>query len=70
MDLYTNICARINGTIRWTIASGEVVRLIEKPKHAEQGDFAFPCFSLAKIMRKAPHLIAVELAGKYPNPSL
>lgn len=28
------------------------------------GDFAFPCFKLAKIYRKAPNMIAEELTGK------
>ncbi len=41
----------------------EVEKLIEKPKYEEQGDLAFPCFTLAKTLRKAPHMIAHELAG-------
>ena len=37
---------------------------IEVPPNPAMGDFAFPCFSLAKTFRKAPPLIAGELAGK------
>jgi len=36
--------------------------LIEIPPSAEMGDFAFPCFVLAKEMKKAPQQIALELA--------
>lgn len=36
---------------------------IEIPKEKTMGDYAFPCFRLAKTMRKAPNLIAQELAA-------
>ena len=32
--------------------------LIELPPNPEMGDYAFPCFTLAKSLRKAPPLIA------------
>jgi len=35
--------------------------LIEIPPKQEMGDYAFPCFQLSKIMRKAPNIIAEEL---------
>src|SRR5690606_29699158 len=31
------------------------------PPRPEMGDYAFPCFSLAKTLRKAPNVIAGEL---------
>ncbi|MFL0250767.1 arginine--tRNA ligase [Clostridium neuense] len=37
-------------------------RLIEIPPKPEMGDFALPCFQFAKIMRKAPNMIAEELS--------
>ena len=37
---------------------------IELPRDASMGDFAFPCFALAKVRRKAPPMIAGELAGE------
>ncbi|MFD1447747.1 arginine--tRNA ligase [Oceanobacillus profundus] len=49
---------------------GEVRNLIEKPKFEEQGDLAFPCFTLAKELRKAPNIIAQELAEKIDHPIL
>ncbi|NLW11738.1 MAG: arginine--tRNA ligase [Clostridiaceae bacterium] len=35
---------------------------LEIPPQSHMGDFAFPCFRLAKTMRKAPPMIAAELA--------
>ncbi|MBR0490536.1 MAG: arginine--tRNA ligase [Clostridia bacterium] len=37
---------------------------IEVPKDTKNGDFAFPCFSLAKTLKKAPQIIANELKEK------
>lgn len=42
----------------------EIQSSLELPKHAGQGDLAFPCFKLAGLMKKNPALIAEELAGK------
>ena len=39
----------------------EIYGYIEVPKDTKNGDFAFPCFSLAKSLRKAPPIIANEL---------
>jgi arginyl-tRNA synthetase len=38
--------------------------MLEVPPNPELGDYAFPCFSLAKELRKAPPAIAAELAEK------
>ena len=40
----------------------EIVGLIEVPPNKEMGDYAFPCFKLAKVFRKAPNMIAADLA--------
>ena len=37
---------------------------IEIPKDDNNGDYAFPCFRLAKTMKKAPQLIAEEIKKK------
>ncbi len=42
----------------------EVTSYIEIPPNTDLGDFAFPCFKLAKVMRKAPPAIAAELKEK------
>ncbi|WP_025998797.1 arginine--tRNA ligase, partial [Streptococcus mutans] len=44
-----------------------IVNLLEKPKKSSMGDLAFPTFSLAKTMRKAPQIIASELVGQINN---
>lgn len=41
----------------------QVYKLIEIPPQVEMGDFAFPCFVLAKTLRKAPPMIASDIAG-------
>ncbi|MER2173004.1 MAG: arginine--tRNA ligase, partial [Psychrobacillus psychrodurans] len=46
----------------WTAEQVEL--LLEKPKQTELGDIAFPCFTLAKKLRKAPQHIALELSAK------
>ena len=38
---------------------------ITEPPKPEMGDLAFPCFSLAKELRKSPGIIAKELAGAF-----
>ncbi len=40
----------------------DIIGMIEIPPNSEMGDFAFPCFKLAKTMRKAPNLIAADIA--------
>ena len=40
----------------------EIVKMIEKPADSKMGDYAFPCFKLAKILRKAPPMIAKGIA--------
>lgn len=46
-----------------------LLAVFEVPKKAEMGDHAFPCFILAKILKKAPPMIAKELAEKIPMKS-
>lgn len=41
-----------------------IYNLLETPKNSDMGDVAFPAFSLAKVLRKAPQMIAGELAEK------
>jgi arginyl-tRNA synthetase len=43
----------------------EIQRAIEVPPSIELGDYAFPCFPLAKALRKAPQAIATELAAAF-----
>lgn len=46
------------------ISQEEIKEYIEIPKESTKGDYAFPCFRLAKDMKKAPQIIAEEIAQK------
>lgn len=50
--------------LEWT----EILEAIEVPPNKEMGDYAFPCFRLAKQFRKAPPLIANEIMEKIEKP--
>lgn len=39
----------------------DVKNMIEVPKEKANGDYAFPCFGLSKILRKSPMIIAEEI---------
>ncbi|MGE7925512.1 arginine--tRNA ligase [Viridibacillus arvi] len=49
------------------LAKSDIEQIIEKPKFAHLGDYAFPCFTLAKIFRKSPNIIAKEISEKISN---
>ena len=42
----------------------EIKSYIEIPPNKEMGDFSFPCFKLAKTLRKSPQDIANDIASK------
>lgn len=46
------------------LEASDIREMIETPPDSSMGDFAFPCFRLAKTMRKAPQMIAADLAEK------
>ena len=52
------------------LTEDEIKSMIEIPQDQSMGDYAFPCFRLAKTMRKAPNLIAAELAEKLQGEKL
>lgn len=52
------------------LTEAEIKSMIEIPQDQSMGDYAFPCFRLAKTMRKAPNLIAAELAEKLQGEKL
>ena len=43
------------------IEESEIYGYIEIPKDTSNGDYAFPCFKLAKTMKKAPQQIAADI---------
>ena len=61
MDYKKIVAEQIYKTISEHLSFEEIYKMIEVPKYAEQGDLAFPAFSLAKVLRKAPQAIAQEI---------
>lgn len=62
MDFKKEIALKISQLV--DMEQDKVLGLIETPPQKNMGDYAFPCFQLAKVMRKAPNMIAAELATK------
>ena len=52
------IAAHVEG-----LTAEEIGAMIEAPQDKSLGDYAFPCFRLAKTLRKAPPLIAADIAA-------
>lgn len=59
MDYKSKVAELIKKHVELEIEAIE--KLIEIPPKPEMGDYAFPCFQLSKVMRKAPNMIAEEL---------
>lgn len=55
------VAEQIPKTVGEHLSVDEIVSMIEVPKYANQGDLAFPAFTLAKVLRKAPQAIAAEI---------
>src|SRR3712207_7833605 len=65
MDYKKIIAERIKENVELDLNTIE--GLIEIPPKSDMGDYAFPCFQLAKAFRKAPNMIAEELSSKINN---
>ena len=48
----------------------EIKGMVEIPQDKANGDYAFPCFKLARTLRKAPPLIAKDIAEGIANETL
>ncbi len=59
----TQICNYLSEMIP-EVSAEEFGGLLEIPPEEKMGDYALPCFTLAKKLRKNPALIAEEIAGK------
>jgi arginyl-tRNA synthetase len=57
----TTIVDLLSRELSGKLQAVDIARLIEVPPSADMGDFAFPCFSLSRILRKSPGTIAEEL---------
>ena len=64
MDYKKQIVTDLQAAIGDALSPEELYNFLEVPKVSSHGDFAFPTFSLAKVYRKAPNMIAEELIEK------
>ncbi|WP_350446018.1 arginine--tRNA ligase [Anaeromonas gelatinilytica] len=60
MDFKEKIADLIHENVE-AISKEELLKLIEIPPNYEMGDYAMPCFKMAKIFRKAPNMISEEI---------
>lgn len=63
MNVNEKIAEIINSMVT-ELTLDEINQIIEIPPNKEMGDFAIPCFRLAKVLKKSPNIIASELALK------
>lgn len=68
MDYRLQIAQTLHNELNEHLELDDIYMLLEKPKHAEHGDIAFPAFQLAKVFRKNPAQIASELAETLSSP--
>ncbi len=67
MDFKEQIALAISKAVS-DVDKNDIIGGIEVPSDLSMGDFAFPCFKLAKVLRKAPPLIAKEIFEKIQKP--
>jgi arginyl-tRNA synthetase len=60
MDFKNEIVTLLSKVIN-DLSVEEINDLIEIPSNPQMGDFAFPCFKLSKVFRKAPNMIASDI---------
>ena len=61
---FKNEVAKLISELDNNLDRKEIMSLIEVPPSYEMGDYAFPCFKLAKVFRKAPNFIAEDIVCK------
>lgn len=66
VDFKQLIAEELKKTIE-SLGLEEIENMIEIPPESHLGDYAFPCFKLAKTMKKAPNLIAQEIGETLGN---
>lgn len=67
MDYKQKIADLIAAAVDNQLTADQISAKIEVPKTLDLGDYAFPAFMLAKILRKAPQAIAQDLVAKLPQ---
>ncbi|WP_125767086.1 arginine--tRNA ligase [Lapidilactobacillus wuchangensis] len=63
MNAKDNVIASLVAVLGTELPADKIAELLEVPKSSKLGDYAFPTFSLAKVRRQAPPLIAQSLVA-------
>ncbi len=63
--MYKQIVTSIQQILDGQLSQQEIEQLVEKPKYEHLGDLAFPCFTLAKKLKKSPNLIAQQISESF-----
>jgi arginyl-tRNA synthetase len=63
MDFKQSVVQALTGVLQDNLNEEQIKQLIETPKSSDLGDYAFPCFALAKVRHMAPAKIAEELVN-------
>ena len=58
------VASAVSQAVDGQLSIDEITANIETPKSLNLGDYAFPAFVLAKVLRKAPQMIAQDLVEK------
>ena len=66
MDYKQDLAAAIADAAALSVQ--DILPMIEIPADSKMGDYAFPCFRLAKTLRKAPPAIAADITEKLSVP--
>ncbi len=64
MDYKQLVADTLAPSLTGVLSAEDIYQKIERPKDSSKGDYAFPAFTLAKTMKKAPQQIATDLVAK------
>lgn len=67
MDYKSELALLLNSA-QPALSAPELEEMLEIPPDANMGDYALPCFKLAKTLRMAPPKIAADLLEKFQKP--
>lgn len=67
MDYKQIVAQTLHSVLQQHLSQEQIYNVIEVPKYEQMGDLAFPCFTLAKSLKKAPNLIASDIAEQLQN---
>lgn len=63
MDYKQLVADTLAPSLTGVLSAEDIYQKIERPKDSSKGDYAFPAFTLAKTMKKAPQQIATDLVA-------